>query len=58
MFFVFNSTDIDRLKHDRCINVSEDFINVKIKFDGHTGKPIIYDEKEQDISYYTNKFNL
>lgn len=58
MFFVFNSNDIDKLRYDKCLNVSEDFINVKIKFDSHTGKPIIYDEKEQDISYHKNKFNL
>jgi hypothetical protein len=58
IYFVFTSQDIDRLVHDRCISRGENGYNIKIKFNERNGNPIIYDEKETDISWNLNRFEL
>lgn len=58
MFFVFSSEDISRAEHQRCIKKSENGYNIKIRFDEHKGTPILYDEREMEISWNLNKFDL
>lgn len=58
MYFVFSSDDIERLVHGRCISRGESGFNLKIKFNEFNSNPIIYDERESDISWNLNKFDL
>lgn len=58
MFFVFTPDDIERLVFNRCISKGEYGYNIKIKFNELNSNPIIYDEREADISWHLNKFDL
>lgn len=58
MYFVFTSDDIERMVHNRCILKGENGYSIKIKFNELNANPIIYDEKEADISWNLDKFNL
>lgn len=58
MFFVFNASDIEQAAYERCINQGEEAFSIKIKFDEHTGEPILYDDKQKNISWNLNRFDL
>lgn len=55
-FFVFSHEDLDRLMHERCVKRGAQYITVKIRFHERSGKPVLYDERECDASWYCNKF--
>ena len=58
MFFVFNSQDIDKGVYGRYIKRGEDSISIKIRFNEKSGIPYLYDDKESDVSWHMNNFNL
>lgn len=59
IFFTFTNRDIDRFISNKYVNKSDDNININIKFDENTHKPMLYNkDKSDDISYYMNLFEL
>ena len=58
MFFTFTSQEIERAVYDRCISQGENGFNIKIKFNELDNAPILYDDKEMNISWNLNRFNL
>ena len=58
MFFVFTSQDIQKGIFSRYIKQGENVVSIKIRFDEHTGEPILYDEKENNILWNMNRFEL
>lgn len=60
LYFVFNNQNIDEFIFDKLVNRNESMISIKIRIDEDKGnKPILYhDNKEKDITFYMNKFNL
>ena len=60
LYFVFNNQNIDEFIFDKVVNRNESTISIKIRIDEEKGnKPILYhDNKEKDITFYMNKFNL
>lgn len=58
MYFMFTPQDIDREVHDRCISKGESGYNIKIKFNDLNMHPVLYDERETDISWNLNRFDL
>lgn len=58
MFFILTSNDIDRGVKQGWINEGSEFLSIKVKFDTPTGKPVFYNDKETDATYYLNNFDL
>lgn len=60
IFFVFNNTDIERLRHNGIIGDSNaNNININIEYDTHSGRAYAYSGKNrEDVSYYMDNFNL
>ncbi len=58
MFFVFNASDIEQAAYEGCVNQGEESFNLKIKFNERTLEPILYDQKEKNISWNLNRFTL
>lgn len=58
MFFIFTSQEIERAVYDRCVSQTESGYNIKIKFNEMDGAPILYNEKEMNISWNMNRFKL
>lgn len=58
MFFVFTPQKIQEGIFGRYIKEGKDSISIKIKFSPKTGNPYLYDEKDSDISFYMNRFEL
>lgn len=60
LYFVFNNQNIDEFIFDKVVNRNDSTILIKIRIDEDKGnKPILYhDNKEKDITFYMNKFNL
>lgn len=58
MFFIFTPREIDKYIHDRCIKRGESTISIKIGFNERSGEPYLYDEKQTDVSYHMNRFDL
>lgn len=58
MFFVFTPQKIQEGVFGRYIKEGKDSISIKIKFSPKTGNPYLYDEKDSDISFYMNRFEL
>lgn len=58
MFFMFTSQDIQRGIFSRYIKQGENVVSIKIRFDEHTGEPMLYDEKENNILWNMNRFDL
>lgn len=58
MFFIFTPREIDKYIHDRCIKRGENSISIKIGFNERSGEPYLYDEKQIDVSYHMNRFDL
>lgn len=58
MFFVFNSADIEQAAYGRYINQGEEVYTIKIRFNERTGEPILYDDREKEISWNLNRFDL
>ena len=58
MFFQFDNTKIQDAIYQRCVKRGEQGVYVKIKFNEKTGSPSLYDEKEMDVSYNMNRFEL
>jgi hypothetical protein len=58
LYFVFDNKKIQELIFGKKINSNQDRIYIKIEIDPKDGKPYIYDEKREDISFYMNNFEL
>ena len=58
IFFLFTPEKIEECIHQKCVNVGEKGVNIKIKFHERTQEPLLYDDKEMSIGYYMNNFNL
>lgn len=58
IFYIMTPRDLDHEISKGTISKSDNNINLKIKFDGITGEPILYDKKESSALYYQNNFNL
>lgn len=59
IFFTFSNSDIEQFKFHKCVNMSNDYISIKIRFDADTHKPVLYnDSKSFDASFYMNRFQL
>lgn len=58
MFFIFTPREIDMYVHNRCIKRGETSISIKIGFNERSGSPYLYDEKQMDVSYHMNRFEL
>lgn len=60
LYFVFNNQNIDEFIFDKVVNLNESTISIKIRIDQENGnKPFLYHEnKEKDITFFMNKFNL
>ncbi|ROS90559.1 hypothetical protein [uncultured Duncaniella sp.] len=58
IFFLFTPEKIEECIHQKCVNVGEKGVNIKIKFHEKTQEPLLYDDKEMPIGYYMNNFNL
>ena len=58
IFFLFTPEKIEECIHQKCVNVGEKGVNIKIKFHDKTQEPFLYDDKEMPIGYYMNNFNL
>ncbi len=57
IFFVFNNSDIQKFIFNNTVNVSSNDIRIKIKIDLESRRPILYHTKEEDISFYMNRFD-
>lgn len=58
MFFTFTSQEIEKYIFDRCIKRGENGVSIKIAFNERSGEPYLYDEKEANISWNKNRFEL
>ena len=59
IFFTFSNSDIEQFKFHKCVNTSDDYIYIKIRFDVDTHKPVLYHEnKSLDMSFFMNRFQL
>lgn len=58
MFFKFTHEEIEKAAWQRCILKGENGYSIKIKFVGPDRHPVLYDEKEMDISWNLNRFDL
>lgn len=58
MFFKFTHEEIVKAAWQRCILKGENGYSIKIKFVGPDRHPVLYDEKEMDISWNLNRFDL
>lgn len=58
LFFTFTSAEIDQYVYEKYIMKGESGYNIKIRFSERDGSPILYDEKEREISWHLNRFNL
>ncbi|MBO7234087.1 MAG: hypothetical protein J6V13_03760 [Paludibacteraceae bacterium] len=57
MFFVLSSEDIERGINQGWINKGVECLSIKVRFDTQTGVAKFYDNKEEDATYYLNKFD-
>lgn len=58
MFFKFTHEEIEKAAWQRCILKGENGYSIKMKFVGPDRHPVLYDEKEMDISWNLNRFDL
>lgn len=58
IFFMFTSKDLDKYTYDKCIKRTNDNISIKIRFHERSGEPILYDEREANIGWHMNNFEL
>ena len=58
MYFVFSNSDIEKFIYNRTMKIGESGILIKIEIDSVTKKPMLYDDKREDISFYLNNFKL
>ncbi|MEG1982748.1 MAG: hypothetical protein RR037_03340 [Alistipes sp.] len=58
MFFIFNNTDIQKFIFSDTVLSSGEDIRIKIRIDVTTGVPYLYHTKEEDVSFYLNRFAL
>jgi len=58
MYFVFSNSDIEKFIYNRTMKIGESGILIKIEIDPVTKKPMLYDDKREDISFYLNNFKL
>ena len=58
MFFKLTHEEIEKAAWQRCILKGENGYSIKIKFVGPDRHPVLYDEKEMDISWNLNRFDL
>ena len=57
IFFVFNNSDIQKFIFNNTVNATGNDIRIKIRMDSDTKKPILYHTREEDISFYMNRFD-
>lgn len=60
LYFIFNNQNIDEFIFDKVVNLNESTISIKIRIDQNNGnKPFLYhDNKEKDITFFMNNFNI
>jgi hypothetical protein len=58
MFFMFTPQEIERACYDKCLLKGVDGYSIKIKFNERNREPILYDDKEMNISWNMNRFDL
>lgn len=58
MFFTFTSQEIDKYIYDRSVKRGENSISIKIAFNERTGEPYLYDDRETNIAWNMNRFDL
>lgn len=59
IYFTFDNKDLQMFIANGCLLESNSGISVKIKYDKETRTPILYhNNKEQNISFYMNRFDL
>lgn len=59
MYFLFSNEKIQEYIYKGVLKSSNDNINIKIRIDLDTRKPFLYnDTKEEDISFFMNRFEL
>ncbi|MEI6554232.1 MAG: hypothetical protein WCL70_01435 [Paludibacter sp.] len=58
MYFVFSNSDIEKFIYNRTMKIGDSGILIKIEIDPTTKRPMLYDEKREDISFYLNNFKL
>lgn len=58
IFFTFTNNDIERFKYHKCVNISNDYIHINIKFDVNTHEPVLYYKDNMNISFHMNSFQL
>ena len=58
MYFVFSNSDIEKFIYNRTMKIGDTGILIKIEIDPISKKPMLYDEKREDISFYLNNFKL
>lgn len=57
-FFVFTHNEIERAIYGQTIKLGQQSISIKIRFDKLTGKPILYDVKEDNnAEWHLNRFD-
>lgn len=58
MFFLFTPDKLQDAIYQHCLKKSDDCIYLKIKFHEKTGRPLLYDEREMDVSFNMNRLEL
>lgn len=58
LFFNFTHDEIEKAVWHRCVLRGERGYSIKIKFVGPNKTPVLYDEKEMDVSWNLNRFEL
>lgn len=54
IYVVFSNADIDRLRHGKCVKDDGNEIRIKLRFD--SDRIYAYDDKEEEVTYYRNRF--
>lgn len=58
MFFLFTDKDIENYAFQGALNITENGVNIKIRYDSETRTAILYDKNEINIGFFMNNFNL
>lgn len=59
IYFTFDNKDLQKFIAEGCLLDSDNGVSVKIRYDRETRTPVLYhNNKEQNISFYMNRFDL
>ena len=56
--FLFTDKDIENYAFQGALNITENGVNIKIRYDAETRTPMLYDKKEINIGFFMNNFDL